>query len=260
MLVTRSAGSDLIVALCKAGWASNALLVYRDMMASAWGTGTAKHAQHGPSQHQAEPPLQSPSRADSEPSSASSPSQKSRQQPHASVTHSRAEGCSDRRAGDGIPLMESLDFDIDHKHGAMSSEQGTDSPAVQLIRPVRMPLADPAPTLAAPVHQKAVVQPRESSSPENRRQGLARKAKLQQQRMSSPNRVKQKGQPILMPYIAAVGALVGALARSGDLNTALELYAQVLPSTCVFLTFKLTALPCLDDNLELILGSTSPIV
>lgn len=37
MLVTRSAGSDLIVALCKAEQPGKALRVYHDMMASAFG-------------------------------------------------------------------------------------------------------------------------------------------------------------------------------------------------------------------------------
>jgi hypothetical protein len=50
-------------------------------------------------------------------------------------------------------------------------------------------------------------------------------------RKPSQHVVKQKGQPILIPHIAAVGALVGALARSGDLDTALELYAQVFLNT-----------------------------
>lgn len=71
------------------------------------------------------------------------------------------------------------------------------------------------------------MQPRETSGSEQRRQGLVWKAKVQEQRTSSQQVMKQKGQPILIPHIAAVGALVGALARSGDLNTALELYAQV---------------------------------
>jgi len=37
VLVTRSAGSDLIVALCKADQPQKALRVYHDMMASAFG-------------------------------------------------------------------------------------------------------------------------------------------------------------------------------------------------------------------------------
>ena len=37
VLVTRSAGSDLIVALCKAEQPGKALRVYHDMMASAFG-------------------------------------------------------------------------------------------------------------------------------------------------------------------------------------------------------------------------------
>ena len=231
MLVTRSAGSDLIVALCKAGWARKALLVYRDMMASAWGTstGAAKHSKPGPSQHEAEPPLQPPSLAHSEASSASAPSQKSSQHAYGSAAHSRAEGCSESSAGDGDFLTESEACDSDQDRGEIEidSEQGTDSPTIHLVRPFRMPSADRAATPASPLAQGAGVQPRETSGSEQRRQGLVWKAKVQEQRTSSQQVMKQKGQPILIPHIAAVGALVGALARSGDLNTALELYAQV---------------------------------
>lgn len=47
MLVTRSAGSDLIVALCKAEQPHKALRVYHDMMASAFGApGDADYGWH----------------------------------------------------------------------------------------------------------------------------------------------------------------------------------------------------------------------
>ncbi|CAL8466875.1 g6411 [Coccomyxa elongata] len=158
MLVTRSAGSDLIVALCKAGWAGKALKVYRDMMASAWGssTGAAKHLQPGSGQQKAAPLLQACSDACSKAPAAS--------------THAGVHGHADAAHNGATGYCQSV-----NEHGGPDAVTG-------------LP--------------------------------------LQRQKALSHSK-KQKGQPILIPHIAAVGALVGALARSGDLNTALELYAQV---------------------------------
>ena len=46
---------------------------------------------------------------------------------------------------------------------------------------------------------------------------------------SKPSRlaVGQKRQPAVIPYVAALGALVGALARASELDKALQLYKQV---------------------------------
>jgi pentatricopeptide repeat protein len=42
-----------------------------------------------------------------------------------------------------------------------------------------------------------------------------------------PAAVTKKGQTTVIPHMAAVGALVGALARANELDQALQLYKQV---------------------------------
>ncbi len=218
MLVTRSAGSDLIVALCKAGWASKALRVYRDMMASAWGTstGAAKHAHSGSSQQEAEPPVQTHAHGHNEAPAAADPSHQSSQRRAVPSAHSHAERPLCSTSGDDNPLTDSSDNDTEQRAGNIEQDK---LPAGEDTCSLCQPPADPMPTLVAPV-RRASLRPSTASEAE-----LALNAK---HRKPSQHVVKQKGQPILIPHIAAVGALVGALARSGDLDTALELYAQVL--------------------------------
>ncbi len=49
---------------------------------------------------------------------------------------------------------------------------------------------------------------------------------------ANPSRLAgiQKRQPAVIPHVAALGALVGALARASELDQALQLYKQVSPS------------------------------
>lgn len=228
MLVTRSAGSDLIVALCKAGWAGKALNVYRDMMASAWGSsiGAAKHAQPGSGQHKAAPSLQARSDASSEAPAAST---HAGVHGHADAAHNDAAGYCQSVSEHGDPDAVTGPSDSDGG-SATSVEEHSSSSGDKLVRPVRKVLPDPE-------HVQAFFQPSpagrsEGISPQDAREGLMPVAGLPLQRQKAlSHSKKQKGQPILIPHIAAVGALVGALARSGDLNTALELYAQVRLST-----------------------------
>ena len=236
MLVTRSAGSDLIVALCKAGWAEKALKVYRDMMASAWGssTGAAKHAQPGSGQQKAAPSLQACSDACSTAPAASRHA--SGVQDHADTAHNSGEGIRQSVTELGGPDAETGPSDNDRGSGESMSEHS--SSAGGLVRPVRKVAPDPE-------HKQAVLQPSTAGTsehirPRDTREGgmLVAGLPLQRQKAASHSK-KQKGQPILIPHIAAVGALVGALARSGDLNTALELYAQVCVSNLHGIIFEM---------------------
>lgn len=191
MPVTRSAGSDLIVALCKAGWASQALLVYRDMMANAFGSapGKGKRAPAGPAQPKAVKPSGTPPVRQKQAASLSVPLQHSGQGSQAGEPIFRAEeglqhdvawvskrskgtsGVSatelERRAGESMQELglerehESVnDSTSEQERRANGDEQESSNHPTELLRPRRRPsAARPAPASGGPVLGEARAQP-----------------------------------------------------------------------------------------------------
>ena len=117
------------------------------------------------------------------------------------------------------------------------SEGSTASSPAMLHKPVRRtpqpeqlsPEVPSAPAAGTGTHQRVT---NKAPSPFARKSAAALQATYHRSTGSAkPSRPAgiQKRQPAVIPHVAALGALVGALARASELDPALQLYKQVSP-------------------------------
>lgn len=213
-LVPRSAGSDLILALSKADQPGKALRVYEDMMSTAWGfTSTqAMRRRKQPESTGHAGPLQSDPGGQALARSAAS---------HSETAEAPADQ-AEQIEGDA-PAFQSVEDPT--SHGIQAAEQqhqhASDSRAAADNTQPKRPRNPPQ------IHRHSTgstgAGDRDVSSQADVRggKGEAQPSKRQQQQAGA------KQQLMVIPHVAALGALVGALARANIVDKALELYAQV---------------------------------
>jgi pentatricopeptide repeat protein len=250
--VTRSAGSDLIVALCRAEQPDQALRVYEDMTASAWGAASLA-LQHAAADAPMKPSMAEPApaaemQAHANPAAAAStaavPEQPS---PSAASPAALLEPLQQPEAAPAAHDSQSLPAKVQREDEALPGAR------LQLKGPPQRPVAGNLQQAAEPQqagdrHQQNAHAgwgngaDMRSSSNDGGTPGQADQGGQQRQ----PKQAKLK--PAVIPHIAALGALVGALARANDLEAALRLYAQVWPrgkaAACLHLCCFLEFLPC----------------
>lgn len=299
MLVTRSAGSDLIVALCKAEQPHTALRVYHDMMASAFGspgdastagmplvsdkgvkvcTGRSMTLGDGGStaltqfcqpsvQWQAEVyshaghllPQTSAAEKDTQQDLWSSTSH---EQPASAAgsahatSRNTAHDSSDlanMRLSDARPMLGvvSAGTSMESMEDSHAVSTASDPPTIPEASAVSSPAVLQKPERRTPrfeqlspefpsaagaargAHQRAVGERLTPVTLESAAASQSPSA-LPAASLKPPRPAGiHKKQPAVIPHIAALGALVGALARASELDKALQLYKQVSSSAFI---------------------------
>lgn len=223
--VTRSAGSDLIVALCRAEQPDQALRVYEDMTASAWGAASSGLA---PGPAAACVPVK-PDLADLACAAGT------RVHPDRGAVSTAAEVPEQPSHPAASPAM----FLQPAAHDGHSPPQNLQRED-EVLPVARLQLKGPP--QRPPAGGLAAIQPPQQAGNQHQtaRAGHWDGAYMRSSSdYSGPGQAGSDGQlrqpkqaklkPAVIPHIAALGALVGALARANDVDAALRMYAQVWP-------------------------------